>query len=395
MVLMLPEYEAHQVKPVQCRLFGGDMVQSRSFPKPLANKSFVNCFFLLMAFCLLLGGCKNAEEVELPDPIKPVKLFKVQAEQEKLKISLPGKVRAARRSELSFKVSGPLEKLPVVEGQQVEKGDLIAQILPRDFQTAINEAKARRLEAEQQYNRYKELYSKRQVSKADFDRYRALRDVARAQLEDAQNALKDTTLVAPFDGVIAKRYVENFQKVTEKEPIVYLQLIDKLEILINVPELMMAQFRQGGDIEVTAEFDSVPGNLYSLKVKEFSTDADPATQTYQVVLVMDQPGEANILPGMTAKVTAMSKEGTSGDSNILVPAIAVLNDADGKNYLWVFNRDSMAVTKTPIELGNLAGSENALVTGGLQGGEEIVISGVTKLRDGMEVRPWENQREGN
>ncbi len=392
---MLFEYEAHQVKPVQCRLFGGDMVQSRSFPKPFANKSYLNCVLLLMAFCLLLGGCKNKEEVELPDPIKPVKLFKVQAEQEKLKISLPGKVRAARRSELSFKVSGPLEKLPVVEGQLVEKGDLVAQILPRDFQTAINEAKARRLEAEQQYNRYKELYSKRQVSKADFDRYRALRDVARAQLEDAQNALKDTTLVAPFDGVIAKRYVENFQKVTEKEPIVYLQLIDKLEILINVPELMMAQFRQGGDIEVTAEFDSVPGNLYSLKVKEFSTDADPATQTYQVVLVMDQPGEANILPGMTAKVTAMSKEGTSGDSNILVPAIAVLNDADGKNYLWVFNRDSKAVTKTAIELGNLAGSENALVIGGLQGGEEIVISGVTKLRDGMEVRPWENQREGN
>jgi len=393
---MLFKYQAHRAKPAQCRLFGGDMIQSRSFPKPFTTKPFVNCVFLLMiAFGLLLGGCKDVEEVKLPDPIKPVKLFKVQAGQEQLEMSMPGKVRAARRSELSFKVSGPLEKLPVVEGQLVKKGDLVAQIVPRDFQTAINEAKARELEAKQQYNRYKELYSKRQVSKADFDRYRASRDVARAQLEDARNALKDTTLVAPFDGVIAKRYVENFQKVKEKEPIVYLQLIDKLEILINVPELMMAQFRQGGDIEVTAEFDSVPGNLYSLKVKEFSTDADPATQTYQVVLVMDQPGEANILPGMTAKVTAMSKEGISDDSNILVPAIAVLNDADGKNYLWVFNRDSKTVTKTAIELGNLAGSENALVIGGLQGDEEIVISGVTKLRDGMEVRPWENQREGN
>ncbi len=392
---MLFEYQTHQVKPVQCRLFGGDMVQSRSFPKPFTNKSFVSCVFLLLAFCLLLGGCKDAKEVEMPDPVKPVKLFKVQAEQEKLKMSLPGRVRAAQRSELSFKVSGPLEKLPVVEGQQVEKGDLVAQILPRDFQTAINEAKARELEAEQQYNRYKQLYSKRQVSKADFDRYRALRDVARAQLEDARNALKDTTLVAPFDGVIAKRYVENFQKVTEKEPIVYLQLIDKLEILIDVPELMMAQFKQGGDLEVTAEFDSVPGNLYPLTVKEFSTDADPATQTYQVVLVMDQPEEANILPGMTAKVTVMSKEGTPGDNTILVPAIAVLNDADGKNYLWVFNRDSKTVTKTDIELGNLSGSKNVLVVGGLQGGEEVIISGVTKLQDGMEVRPWENQREGN
>jgi len=348
-----------------------------------------------MAFSLLLTGCKDAEEVELPDPIKPVKLFTVQAEQEKLEMNLPGRVRAARRSELSFKVSGPLEKLPAEEGQVVKKGDLIAQILPRDFQTAITEAKARKLEAEQQYNRYKELYSKRQVSKADFDRYRASRDVARAQLEDAENALKDTTLVAPFDGVIAKRYVENFQKVKEQEPIVYLQLIDQVEILIDVPELLMAQMRSQEQVEIYAEFDAVAGNRYPLVVKEFSTDADPATQTYQVVLVMDQPEEANILPGMTAKVTAKAGEGAGGDSSIVVPAIAVLNDADGKNYLWVFNRDSKTVTKTPIELGKLEGSENALVTGGLQGGEEIVVAGVTKLQDGMQVRPWEKQREGN
>ena len=347
-----------------------------------------------MAFSLLLTGCKDEEEAALPDPIKPVKLFKVQAQQEKVAMSLPGRVRAAKRSELSFKVSGPLEELPIEEGQVVKKGDLIAQILKRDFETAITEARARELEAEQQYNRYKELYSKRQVSKADFDRYRASRDVARAQLEDAQNALKDTTLVAPFDGVIARRYVENFQKVKEKEPIVFLQLIDQLEILIDVPELLMAQMRSKENVDIYAEFDAAAGTKYPLIVKEFSTDADPATQTYQVVLAMDQPEEANILPGMTAKVTAKGEEGAAGDINIIVPAIAVLNDADGKNYVWVFNADSKTVTKTAVELGNLEGSENALVTGGLEGGEEVVMAGVTKLQDGMEVRPWENQREG-
>ena len=359
----------------------------------LKSRSILS-MILIPVTILLLASCKDEAEVQLPDPIKPVKLFKVQAELEKLEMNLPGRVRAARRSELSFKVSGPLEKLPIEEGQLVKTGDLIAQILPRDFETAISEAKARELEAEQQYQRYKELYAKRQVSKADFDRYRAARDVARARLEDAQNALKDTTLVAPFDGVIAKRYVENFEKVQEKQPIAFLQLIDQLEILIDVPELLMAQFRERGGTEVFAEFDAVAGTRYPLEVREFSTDADPATQTYQVVLVMDQPKEANILPGMTAKVTAVSEDGAGGESNIVVPAIAVLNDADGKNYLWVFNSESKTVTKTPVELGNLEGSKNALITSGLQGGEEIVMAGVTKLQDGMEVRPWENQREG-
>jgi multidrug efflux system membrane fusion protein len=350
---------------------------------------------LVILVATVLSSCKNKEETAAPEPIKPVKLYAVQVGHAQLNMSLPGKVRAARRSELSFKVSGPLEKLPVDEGQVVKKGDLIAQILPRDFQTAINEAKARELEAEQQYQRYKELYAKRQVSKADFDRYRASRDVARARLEDAQNALKDTTLRAPFAGVIAKRYVENFEKVQAKEPIVYLQLIDELEILIDVPELMIAQFGQSKKIDVYAEFDAVAGNQYQLTVKEYSTDADPATQTYQVVLAMDQPKEANILPGMTAKVTASVQEGNDvGSTSILIPAIAVLNDADKKDYVWVFDRNSSKVSKVLVKIGSLKGSKNILVEDGLKGGDEIVIAGITKLRDGMTVRPWEKQREG-
>ncbi len=330
----------------------------------------------------------------MPEPVKPVKLLTVQIGHEQLRMSLPGRVRAARRSELSFKVSGPLEKLPIDEGQVVKKGDLIAQILPRDFQTAISEAKARNLEATQQYQRYKELYAKRQVSKADFDRYRASRDVSRARLEDAENALQDTTLLAPFDGVIAKRYVENFEKVQEKQPIAYLQLIDKLEILIDVPELSMAKFKDSEGIAVIAEFDAAAGSQYPLMIKEYSTDADPATQTYQVVLTMEQPEEVNILPGMTAKVTATGKEEDVVATSILIPAIAVLNDAGNQNFVFLFDRNSNTVTKAPVKIGKLEGSKNIIVEEGLQGGEELVIAGITKLQDGMKVRPWESQREG-
>jgi RND family efflux transporter MFP subunit len=349
--------------------------------------------FLLLLPLVVLSGCKDKQEVEKVEPIKPVKLMSVQSGQQEMQMSLPGKVRAAKRSELSFKVSGPLQELPIEEGQVVKKGDLVAQILKRDFETAVSEARARELEAEQQYNRYKELYAKRQVSKADFDRYRASRDVARAQLADARNALKDTSLVAPFDGVIAKRYVENFQKVTEKEPIAYLQLIDELEILVDVPELLMAQFKLAGSATITAEFESTPGNEYELSVKEYSTDADPATQTYQMVLAMAQPEEANILPGMTAKVTVLAGDGVA-KTTILIPAIAVLNDPDGSEYVWVFDRESKTVSKTKVSIGPLEGSKNVAVTEGLEGGEEIVIAGVTKLQEGTQVRPWEKQREG-
>ncbi len=352
------------------------------------------CIALTLCMSLLFSGCKEKENIQKEDPVKPVKLYSVQTGQELFSMSLPGRVRAAQRSELSFKVSGPLEKLPIDEGQLVKKGDIIAQILQRDFQTAVNEAKARSLEADQQFNRYKESYSKRQVSKADFDRFRASRDVARAQLADAQNALQDTTLRAPFDGVIAKRYVENFEKVQVNQPIVNLQAIDQLEILIDVPELIMAQFKRRGPVEVVAEFDAAAGVSYPLETKEYSTDADPATQTYQVVLSMEQPKEANIFPGMTAKVAVTASEQEQGKSEIVIPAIAVLNDADNKNYVWVFDRSTMTVNKTLVGLGPLQGGKNVVVQAGLTGGEEIVTAGVRMLQDGMKVRPWEDQREG-
>lgn len=350
---------------------------------------------IALACSMLVVGCKNKDEAPPPEVVKPVKLMTVQSGQEELSVSLPGRVRAARRSELSFKVSGPLSELPIVEGQLIKKGDLVAQILPRDFQTAVNEARARELAAEQQYRRYKDLYAKKQVSKADFDRYRAARDVARAQLDDASNALKDTTLLAPFDGVIAKRYVENFEKVQAKEPIAFLQHTDELEILIDVPELMIARFRSDKNVNVNAEFDSIPGKSFPLTVKEFSTEADPATQTFQVVMLLKQPEEANILPGMTSKVTSISDAaGESIASSIIIPAIAVLNDADGNNYVWLFDPDAGTVKKTKVQVSQLEGTDKISITEGLTGGENVVVTGVTKLRDGQKVRPWEDQREG-
>lgn len=349
---------------------------------------------ILLVVLFGIYGCGKEEEAPPREIVQAVKIMEVKAGQEQSSMSFPGKVRAAKRSELSFKVSGPLLELPINEGQMVKKGDVVARILPRDFQVALNEAKAREVEAEKQYRRYKDLYAKKQVSKADFDRYKASRDIARAQKEDAENALDDTTLRAPFDGVIAKRYVENFEKVQVKQAIAFLQLIDQLEILIDVPELTMARFRNQGAGGFVVEFDSVSSKQYPLTVKEFSTEADPATQTYQVVLLMDQPDEANILPGMTAKVTTTADEKSTGDTSIIIPALAVLNDADNKSYVWILDLESTTVRKTLVEVDRLEGSANIIIQDGLQGGETIIIAGVTKLQEGMKVRPWDKQREG-
>jgi RND family efflux transporter MFP subunit len=350
---------------------------------------------VLLTAALLFFGCSKEEPAEQPEVIRPVKVMTVQAGTTVLSHSFPGTVRAARRSELSFKVSGPLVKLPVEEGQHVKKGDIVAQIQKRDFLTALDEAQARNLEAEKQFHRYKELYARKQVSRADYDRYRAARDVARAKLEDARNRLKDTSLKAPFDGIISKRFVENFQKVQAKEPIVNLQDITRIEVLVNVPELLMADLKNRRGKDVTAAFETIPGKTFKLKIKEFSTQADPATQTYQVVMVMDQPAEANILPGMTAMVTArVSEDAAAAVPAIVIPAIAVLDDPGNKPYVWLLDKNTSTARKVPVTIGRLEGSADIIVKEGLKGGETLIIAGITQLEEGMKVRPWEKQREG-
>ncbi len=349
---------------------------------------------LILPALLAVAGCRKKEPPPKPEVVRPVKIMTVKKVRTEVSHSLPGMVRAARRAELSFKVSGPLVALPVEEGQHVKKGDLIAQIQKRDFINSLKEARARFLEADKQFRRYKDLYAKKQVSRADFDRYRAARDVAAAKLEDASNALADTTLVAPFDGIVSKRFVENFQKVQAKQPIVNLQDISQVEILINVPELLMAGLRAHHPKEIFATFESIPGKKFPLTVKEYSTQADPATQTYQVVLLMDQPSEATILPGMTAQVTSLSGgDDKGGESMILIPAIAVMDAPGDHPYVWLFDAKTSTVRKQPVAIGPIEGSANILVREGLQGGETIVVAGLTQLREGMKVRPWEKQRE--
>jgi len=349
---------------------------------------------LLLSF-FAFSACGKEEVVEEVDVVRPVKIITVQSTSDALHRSLPGTVRAAKRSELSFEVSGPLVELPVEEGQHIKKGSLVAQIQKRDFLTAVDEAKARNLEAEKQFSRYKELYARKQVSQADYDSYRAARDVARAQLDDARNRLQDTTLTAPFDGVISKRFVENHQKVQAKEAIANLQDITRIEVLIDVPELMMAALKDNNKPKISATFESIPGKAYPLTVKEYSTQADQATQTYQVVLIMDQPQEAEILPGMTAMVEGQTTTNASAaPAAILIPAIAVMNGAGDDTFVWLLAKDRKTVHKRQVSVGPLQGSSNILVKDGLQGGDIVIVAGLTQLEEGMQVRPWEKQREG-
>ncbi len=357
---------------------------------------FVLASFIIFSLAFSVSGCgKKKEEVEVKEVARPVKLLTVEGKSSKTVIKYPGRIRANQRVDLAFQVAGPLIELPVAEGQNVKKGELIARILPRDFETEIAKAKARALDAEQQYQRYRDLYVKKQVSKADFDKYKSQADIAKARLKETEDTLSDTYLRAPFTGVIAKRYVENFEDVQAKAPIVSIQDISEVEVLVDVPESVMVTLKQGGKKIAVAEFAAAPGKQYPLTLKEYSTEADSRTQTYQVTLLMTQPEDITVLPGMTANVVGTTEADQTEVTSIIIPAAAIFADETGSSHVWIVNMETMTVNSRQVKTGNLTGAADILIVSGIEPGETIAVTGVTQLRENMKVSDLAKQEGYN
>jgi RND family efflux transporter MFP subunit len=341
----------------------------------------------------MVGGCSK-KEVEEPAPVvRPVKVFSVGG-MESGKLTFPGTVEAGEKAAMSFRVPGRLIELPIKEGQDVDKGALIGRLDPKDYQIAVNAAQAEYQKAEADYRRYQALYEKDAVPVADFDFRRSQRDVKRAQLDEAKKNLSYTYLRAPFAGRIGNRYVENFMDVKANEVIVDLNDVTKVEIKIDIPESIIKGVNTGMKAEPYAVFESVPDQRFPLTVKEVSNRADPATQTFKATLVMPQPDTVRLLPGMTAQVEIWVSEADEAGKklqDIVIPAIAVMGDEGGKQYVWVVKPDEKKVHKREVKVGEMVGTEDIHITEGLEVGEQVVVAGMKKLFEGMKVRIWEEE----
>jgi len=363
---------------------------------------------ICMVSLALLSACGKSEEpAKTDETIRPVKLLQVGGALAGKTRKLPGTVRASDRVDLAFQVPGPLIELPVKEGQIVKKGTLVARIDPRDYDTNLRNAEGVLAKAQAglayavaEHQRYVKVKATDAgaVSDSMVSLKLAAAKVARADLQSANAAVataKDqlayTRLQAPFDGVIARKYVDNYQEVLAKEAILSLQNVKDVEVLIDVPELMVAPIRKTKP-RFYAQFTADPNRRFELQVKEFATQADSVTQTYRLVLVMPAPTGIRVLPGMTVDVSIEFTEEASEGTEILIPAIAVFADVAGKSQVWVFDPKTQKVQRRAVITGDLSGSDSIRIVSGLNPDETIAISGVSKLREGQRVRALEEPK---
>jgi RND family efflux transporter MFP subunit len=355
-----------------------------------------------------LFGCDTADVP--PPPPKKVKAIQLGDVSALVERNLPGRARAAQEVNLSFRVSGPLVEFPVDVGGAVMEGDLIARIDPTDFESRVQSMRGKLQQAisardlaAAEFKRAADIKKKNAdlISASEYDKRVGDRNTTQAQVLELESTLKlaeddlgHTFLTAPFDGVIAAKYVENFENVLAKRSIARVLDTDRIEVVVDIPERLISYAPYV--LSATVTFEAIPDIMLEATVKEIGSEASKVTRTYPVTLIMDQPDGVKIKPGMAATTKLIGRPPKEArEVGMSIPATALLGgDNANDSYVFVVNENNMTLEKRQVELSVLSAT-GILVKSGLQAGDWLVVAGVHSIADGQEVRILDATAEGS
>lgn len=343
------------------------------------------CIFFSLLTLAACNKTNDAPESATASKLKPVRTLTVGAEVHPVK-TFPGVVDAIQNAEIGFRVSGVLKKISVKEGETVNKGDIIAELDQTDFIISLNATQSEFDRTSANFKRASQLIKKGAISQSDFEKLKAEKNIAKSQLNSAEQNLKYTTLTSPFDGIVARTYLSNFERVSSSEKIAAIQDLSAFEVSIDIPESIMIKLKRNGkNHDIYATFDGID-DRFSLTFQEVSTRADENTQTYKSKFRMQAPTSINILPGMSATVLAVEKENAL-HHDIYVPSHAVLEDSTGR-FVYAVKQTSKALQGIVVRRNVLVGqvNENGIqIIQGLDIGDKVITAGMSKVSEGLSV----------
>jgi RND family efflux transporter MFP subunit len=334
---------------------------------------------------LALAAC-GGEEAPPPRP-RPVLSMKVGDAAGIENRRWPGRAKATQEVNMAFEVSGRMIERPVDVGSEVKTGQVLARLDARDFQNALDRARAERDRAQAFYERVEEAARTGAVARQDVTDAEARFNQADATVKINQKALDDSILLAPFDGTISATYFENFQNVRAKQVVMRLLDTSELEMEIHIPESLIAMNPYVKEIRVA--FDVYPGREIPARITEISNEASQTTRTYPVTLAFDPPEDLNINPGMAGEAWAGRVEVPESlrESGMEIPVGAVFT-SDGEesqqSYVWLIDEDQNTVHRHPVE--TLRFTARGVLVQGLERDQRIATAGVHYLSEGQQVR---------
>lgn len=298
-----------------------------------------------------------------------------------LTFALTGQVEAGRIAQLASIAEGPVVHVRVREGDRVTKGQLLLSLGRTDGADALAQSLREDLKKEEDnLSRTRHLVETGALPAEQLDTAWAATERARAQLVKAQEVARDYAVVSPWAGVVSKMKVRDGDVVAPRAPLVEIYDPKSLIVRIEVPEQEASGIVQG--MKAGIDLDAYPGRKYTGVVVRVYPTIDIRTRTRTAEIAVKDPPE--LLPGMFARLSLVRS--TVADA-ITVPAHSLLVLPGGETVVFVL-RDGKAVRRK-LETGAEVDGRVRIVKG-LAGGEQIIVAGQEKLKDGMAVKTPES-----
>ncbi len=345
---------------------------------------------MLLLSVMIFTSCEKKEEKVIDKAkAKVVKIFDVKDSTNFLQsFKYPAQVEAFQDVTMAFEVSGKIVKFYYKEGQKVKKGSVIAKLDDAIYKANYNQALANYNQANIDYKRYQKLFESSSVAKVELEKQRQSLDVNRAILQIAKKNLDETRLIAEFDGIMAKKMVDDFARVTAKQAIIRLQDNSSYKIKFFVPESDILQIKGeltpeyiASIVDFYVTFENNEDKKYDAKLIDVSTTAEKTTRTFEATLEMQIQKNVTILPGMTAQVHAIARQ--AKQKKVFIPLKAVFSDNTNLSFIWLIDENNR-VYKQKVETGTLR-KDFIEIIAGFKKGEKVVISGIRFLEPNDEV----------
>lgn len=290
---------------------------------------------------------------------------------------LDGVVEAINQTTVSAQTSGKIRQIFFDVDDYVKKDVVILSLNNTDqlasvkkSQALIQEAKALKLKASQEYQRIKSIYEKKLVSKSTLDEAQAQLkttsarlDAAQASLTQAQEQLSHTEVLAPYSGIVIQRHVEHGEVVQPGMPLVTGISLDHLRVNVNVPQSLINKLRQYGKAAILIPETNEVIAAQNITIFPF---AEPLTNTFQVRLELPA-GIKHLFPGMYVKVSLV----TGKKQQLMVPARAVVYRSEVTGVYVLLDNGQLSFRQ--IRSGGENDKDTIIILSGLEEGEHVVL----------------------
>jgi multidrug efflux system membrane fusion protein len=357
---------------------------------------------------LLAVGCHSSEPIEQAPQAVQAQRMESQPGIAAGGLRFSAVVSPDAQVRLSFRIPGyvvSLKQVPgedgrmrdIAEGDQISRGDVLVRIRSAEYQDKVRQASSQLAaaaavaqKAKLDFDRATRLYDTQSITKPDFDAARAQHDsaqgelrAARAALSEADIALQDTSVVAPFDGDIVPKSVELGSFVGPGVPVFALAKTDVVKIVIGVPDTVVRSIKLGQPVEVA--IDAFPTRTFHARVSRMSSAADAVTRNFEVEIAI--PNRDHLLKvGMIGSLHLANVDGGSRPAALRVPLSSVVQAKDGKYGVFVVSDSSAGEVARlrGVDIGAVSGTDISIVNG-LQAGDRIITTGANLLKDGQRV----------